>query len=207
MALTVKAQVCSLAASRCGDNGTVENIDEPRKPIEKLFAKWWLPSLEMALKEMKPSFATVRRLLPEDSATPEFGYSHQYEYPGDCLAFLGIGNIKDKDKNYTIENGYIMTDYSDDSLEGLPARMIVLVEDVSKFTPEFIEELTWFLATNVNMELTESVQRQSFLEQKLASIKPQCAGLDSQENFPVRKNTSKFKQARYNARVQEVNKL
>jgi len=198
---TVKSQICNLAASRCGQKGSVEDIDDPQKPIEITFAKWWLPSLEMALAEMKPSFATIRRYLSVNGDTPLFGYDSQYAYPSDCIAFLGIGDIKDKENNYTIEsddngNKYIRTDAYEDSDDGLPVRMVVLVTDVSRFSPEFIEELTWYLAVNVNMELTQDIQKQAYLDSVLDKRRPQCASVNSQENRPIRINRSKFKESR-----------
>jgi len=191
---TVKADICNLAGSRCGQNTTVEDIDSPDKPIEKIFAKWWIPSLMMALKEMKPSFAATRRYLTVDASTPEFGYSYQYAYPADCVAFLGIGDIQDKENSYTPEEGFIRTDaYAG---EPLPARMIILVNDVSKYTPEFVEALSWYLAANVNMEITKDVQKQIYLDAALDKRRPQCASVDSQENRPVRISRSKFKESR-----------
>jgi len=194
---TVKSDICNLSASRCGQKGTVEDIDDPNKPIEKTFAKWWLQSLEMALKEMKPSFATIRRYLTVNEVSPKFGYKNQYTYPSDCVAFLGIGNIQDKSNNYTIEDGFIRTDAYSGETGGLPVRMVVLIEDVSKFSPEFIEELSWYLAANVNMEITQDVQKQIYLDAALDKRRPQCASVNSQENRPVRISVSKFKQARY----------
>jgi len=193
---TVKADICNLGGSRCGQKTTVEDIDSPDKPIEKIFAKWWMPSLKMALKEMKPSFATIRRYLAVAASSPEFGYEDQYAYPADCLAFLGIGDIKDKENNYTIEAGFIRTDAYSGEDGGLPVRMVVLVEDVSKFTPEFVEALSWYLAANVNMEITKDVQKQIYLDAALDKRRPQCASVDSQENRPVRISRSKFKESR-----------
>jgi|GEM_PF-2033973 len=202
----VKAEVCNLAASRCGNKGSVENIDTPEKPIEKTCAKWWLPSLKMALKEMKPNFATTRRYLSSFQDAPAFGNETQYVYPADCMAFLGIGNIEDKLNNYTIEEGYIRTDAYDDSDDGLPVRMVILEEDVSKYTPEFIIELSWYLACNINMELTQDVQKQVYLYEMLDKRRPQCASVDSQENIPIRINTSKFKQSRTTSYPARTNK-
>jgi hypothetical protein len=200
---TVKADICNLAASRCGQKGTVEDIDTPSKPIEKTFAKWWIQSLEMALKEMKPSFATIRRYLTVNAVSPSFGYGDQYAYPSDCVAFLGIGDIKDKTNNYTIEDGFIRTDAYSGEDGGLPVRMVILIEDVSKFSPEFIEELSWYLASNVNMEITQDVQKQIYLDAALDKRRPQCASVNSQENRPTRISVSKFKQARYNSFPQQ----
>jgi len=52
--------------------------------------------------------------------------------------------------------------------------------------------LSWFLAYNVNMEITQDTQKQQYLEQKLLTIKREAAALNGLENRPIIKNSSKF---------------
>lgn len=199
MSLSVKSQVCNLALSRLGAYGSIENIDTPQKPAEVVCSKWWGHARDMALKTIQPNFALTRRYISLNDEEPVFGYSYQYRYPSDCLHFIGIGDIKDKENNYTIESGedkrlYIRTNaYSG---EPLPCRFVRKVEDVSFYTPEFIEELSWFLAYCINMEITQDVQKQQYLEQIMIRKKQEAASLNALENIPVRINTCRFKEAR-----------
>jgi len=198
---TVKVEVCNLALSRCGSYGTVENIDTPTKNSEKICAKHWEISRQLALKTIMPNFAVSRRLLGRDAGVPAFGYAYQYSYPSDCLKILGIGNAEDKSKDYVIEAGsdgnqYIMTDLYDEDLSALPIRFISDVSDVSRFSPEFVDELSWFLAFNINMELTQDVQKQAYFDRLVAQKKNESMALNAQENPPVRINTNTFRMMR-----------
>lgn len=194
---TVKVEVCNLALSRCGSYGTIENIDTPTKASEKICAKHWEISRQLALKTVMPNFAISRRLLGRDSGVPAFGYAYQYSYPSDCLKVLGIGNAEDKSKDFVIEAGsdgnqYIMTDLYNADTDALPIRFIADVSDVSRFSPEFVDELSWFLAFNINMELTQDVQKQAYFDKKVQDKINSAAALNSQENPPVRINSKSF---------------
>lgn len=200
MGVQGKTDICNLALSKLGNKGSVENIDTPEKPLEIIFSKWYEVAKEMALKTIKPNFAISRRYLALSSVDPEFGYSNQYRYPSDCLAVLGIGNINDKENNFSIESGtdenlYIITNSYDG--ESLPLRFIRNVSDVTRFSIEFVEEFSWFLAYLTNMEITQDPQKQAFLEQIIDKKKREAGSLNSMENRPIRKNISHFKQAKY----------
>lgn len=186
----VKEQIANLALGRIGNNGSVENLTTQLKPIEKTMEKWFNQSNRMALKSLKPNFAKKRKYIAVSTEAPAFGYTYQYKYPNDCIDILGLGNIEAKDNDYAIEGGFIMTNNTNG--EALPIRYIADISDVSKFPPEYVELLSWFLAYNVNMEITQDVQKQQYLEQKLLMIKREAAALNGIENKPIIKNTSKF---------------
>lgn len=197
-----KNSICNLALSRLGNKSSIEDIDSPKKPAEFVFAKWWEASRRLALKEMIPSFARSRRKISSDADAPEFGYTTRFAYPSDCVRVLGFGEIKDKQNTYAVEEGWILTDdYDTDSDDNiyLPLRFVKDVTDTTKYTPEFIEALSWYLAYVTNMEITQDSQRQVLIEKVINGKKAQLAGIDSQENMPIRINQSKFKLARTSA--------
>jgi len=195
-----KNSICNLALSRLGNKSSIEDIDSPKKPAEFVFAKWWDASRRLALKELMPSFAKTRRKIAKDAETPEFGYSARFAYPSDCIRVLGFGEIKYKQNTYSIEGGWILTDdYSTDDDDNiyLPLRFVKDITDTTKYTPEFVEGLSWYLAYVANMEITQDLQKQTLIEKVINSKKAQSAGIDSQESMPIRINQSKFKLARY----------
>lgn len=197
--MSTKAFACNLAMSRLGNYGSIENIDTPIKPTEIVFAKWWEHSKEVALKTIKPNFALERVKLAKDATAPAFGYSTRFAKPADCLAVLGFGQVQEKRKEYAIEGGWILTEDYDTDTDGnitLSLRYVKNVDDVSAFDPEFMEELSWFLAYNANMEITQDDEKQVYLEKVINSKKAEAAALASQENPPIRINKSKFIQAR-----------
>ncbi len=185
--MVVKEQIANLTLSRIGNFGSVENLTTPKKSVEIVMDKWFEQSNRMALKSLKPNFAKARKYIAVSSVTPAFGYSYCYAYPSDCVDVLGFGDINAKLNNYVIEGEYIYTNAYKG--EALPLRYIKEITDVSKFTPEYIELMTFFWAYNVNMEITQDTQKQNYLEQKLKMIKMEASALNAMENKPIVINT------------------
>lgn len=207
--MSSKVIMCNLGLSHLGNYGSLENIDTPRKPAEIVFAKWWDTARRMALKEIIPHFALDRRVLAPDAIAPAFGYSTRFAYPSDCVRVLGFGEIQAKENNYSVEGGFILTDcFDEDEDENvtLNLRFVKDVDDVTLFTPEFIDAFAWFLAYNTNMEITQDMDKQVYLEKIINSKKTQAGGINSQENPPIRINNSKFRQARTSTPVSNYEK-
>lgn len=197
-----KIEICNLALSRLGGMASVENIDAPEKETEVVCSKWYNTSRKTALRQMMPSFAKKRDCWVQASYTPAFGYKYAYKYDSKCLKLLGIGNLYEKDNDYVIEDGFVLTNtfYKD----GLPVRYIYDVEEVSKFTDDFVSLFAWFLARDVCLELTESPEKFSMLENILPMKIAEVCGVDSQENRPIRVERSNLKAARLGLRYNEV---
>ena len=189
-------EICNLALNELGDRGSVENIAVPKKPVERIFARWYHVIRQMALKEQMPNFALARRLVAQDlNKTPDFGYSYAYEYPQDCVRFLGIGEQAEKENNYSIENNAILTDldYVDD---GLPIRFIIDETDVTKFSSEFVLVISKMLAYATCYEITQDDQKKLIIEKDLKILKVSASALSGMENRPIRINNSKFSKSR-----------
>jgi hypothetical protein len=198
-----KTEICNLASSRLGGMGSVENIDNPDKETEVVYSKWYDVSRRTALRQMMPSFAKKREKWAQVSSyVPAFGYKYAYKYSSKCLKLLGIGNLYEKDNNYAVEDGYILTNeyYKD----GLPVRYIQDVEDVSKFTDDFVSLFAWFLARDVCLEITDSPEKFSMIENILPLKIAEVCGVDAQENRPIRIERSNLKAARLGLRYNEV---
>jgi len=204
MPVASKVSICNQALSRLGQYGSIENIDTPTKPTEITCALWWDTAREMALKIVKPNFALRRRYIAVSTDTPIFGYTYQYRYPSDCIHFLGIGEINDKENNYIIEAGtdgelYIQTDaYAG---EPLPCRFVIDVPTVSRWTPEFVYDMAWFLGECINMQTTGDVSKQNIMQALIDKRNLQASSLNAMENRPIRKNVCHFAEARINGFV------
>jgi len=189
-----KSEICNLALSRLGNFGDISDIDTPTNSQEQVFAKWYDVIRQKVLKSMVPNFAMRRRTVAQLATTPAFGYGYAYEYPDNCLKVLGIDESQEKKNDYAIENNQILTD--ENAEDGLPIRYIFDEEDVSKFTDDFVMLLSWELANNVCMEITQDLERQTYIEKVLPRKRAEVGAVDSQENRPIRVNRSKFRQAR-----------
>lgn len=193
--MEVKTQVANLALARLGNKGSVENMDNPQKQVEIVCSKWWDVSRKTALRYMMPSFARKRvKLAQDDSYNCAFGYTKAYLYPNDMIKLLGIGNINEKTNDYAVEDGHILT--NDMYEDGLPVRYVANVEDVSKFTPDFIELFSWVLARDIAPELEYSTEQFQLIEKILPEKIMEYCAVDAQENKPIRVSHSNLQMAR-----------
>ena len=192
---TSAEQIANLALSLLGNYGSIESIETPIKPAEVVFAKWWDLARQTAIKELKPNFALERAYVSKDaSGSPAFGYTYRYRKPTDSLAVLGLDEVRKKRNVYSVEGDYILTD--EFLGEALPLRYVKDVTDITKFTPEMVNLMAFYLAYFGNMEITQDLQKQVSLEKLLPIKKSQASAINGQENRPIRITNSKFKQAR-----------
>lgn len=198
--MNAKTEICQLSQSRLGNISLVSDIDNPETPAEKAYAKWYDVCREDLLKTLMPNFALCRVIAPKLDEKPAFGWNFAYQYPNDCLKVLGIGETQNKENNYAVETlpSGNMAVLSDDELSyGMPLRYIRNIENVGKFSPEFVMLLSWALAYNTCIEITKDYDKLSYIEKVMPSKLSSASSVNAQENKPVRVNTSKFKQARY----------
>lgn len=187
--------ICNLALNHLGNHtDLVSNIDTPTTDKEKTFALWYDVTRQSLLRETIPHFAMRRIETAKLLTTPLFGYAYEYEYPNKALRILGVGNVEDKENNYSIENNKILTD--EDYDDGLPVRYIYDEDDVVKFTPEFKVLLSLELAKNGCLPLGEDAQKLVAVNNEIPRFKAMVCSIATQENKPIRKSTSRFKSAR-----------
>lgn len=190
-----KNELCNLAISRLGNYGTINDIDQPVTDKEITFALWYDVSRQTFLKLTMPNFALARRRVAlVVGVVPAFGFKNVYERPSDCLKLLGIGEIDEKRNNYVMEGEYIYTDeyYTD----GLPLRFVRDITDVTKMSPEFKVEFSWYLAGDVAMPITQDVNKVKLIEELLPSKISIMSGINAQENMPIRISRSRFRESR-----------
>jgi len=191
---TSKVDICNMALNTLGDFGSVTNIDDGTEDNELTFKVWYDNSRQALLRNTMPNFALKRAIVAQLVAEPVFGYAYGYQYPSDCLKLLGIGNIEDKQNNYTVEAGVIYTD--DNYEDGMPIRYLVDEKDVTKFTSDWSELLSLYLAVNVCLPITQDDGRRERLQASLPLKMSTVGSLNSQENSPLRLSRSRFKAAR-----------
>lgn len=201
MSITSKVDICNMALGHMGNKDTVSDIDQPVNNKEIVFKLWYDIARQTTLKLAMPNFALRRRLLAEiTNETVAFGYDHIYEYPADCLKVLGIGNVAERENNYSVEGNRILTNEVYD--DGMPIRFIADVTDVSKFSAEFKLLFSWCLARLTVMPITQDARKQAELEAKLPKELSSASALNAQENRPIRLSHSRF----LNARMYDVSR-
>lgn len=209
MAINTKIDICNLAIGLLGNYPDIENIDTPEDGVEATCALWYDVTRQKLLRLLIPNFSMSRRIVSQLSSTPDFGYAYAYEYPNDCLRVLGFGDIDAKDKEFVIEsmNNITTIQLDDDLTEGLPLRFIQDVTDVGRFSSEFKILLSKALAVNIAPNLTQDMKKAQIIEASLPSAISEASGINAQENPPIRKSDSKFRQARYAPATRNNQKL
>lgn len=193
-ALTSKVDLCNLALSCLGNRDTINNIDEPTTEKEKVFALWYDVTRQALLREVIPSFATDRVAVARLSASPVFGYAYAYEYPAYALRILGVGNVEDKQNNYSVEAGKICTD--EDYTDGMEVRFIRDETDVTRFPPDFKILFAHVLAERVAVDIKSDATLKNAIQQQIIPLKASVGAINAQENRPIRISMSRFRTAR-----------
>ena len=177
--------ICNLALSELGSSITVENIRNPRKPVEAIFSTRYDNSRRYSLKLITPMVTTI----------VTDGFTYAYRIPSDSVGVLGIGTIQDRLNNYTIEGNILYTDeYSE---TGITLRYMKDEKDVTKYSPEFIRIFSLILAKDVCMQILQSNEKLAYLDQRLTTEMSCSASMNSQENRPIKINRSKFEKSKF----------
>ena len=186
-----------MTLGRLGNYGTISDIDSPQNDKETVFSLWYDVTRQTLLKEVMPNFAITRKResLLGTNTDDDFGYEFYYAYPNDCLRLLGVGNIKDKKNDYTVENGRIYTGEEYES--GLPIRYVKDVKDVSLWDSAFKELMSYGLAKNVCLSITQDTNKLQMMDALYQKAMIGITSFNAQENRPIRISYSKFKASRY----------
>lgn len=113
------------------------------------------------------SFARKRAQLAADTATPDFGYSYQYELPVDCLRVLPGRSVTD----WQIEGTHILTD------DGAPLEVVYVkkVTDPNEMDSLFREvlaaRLAWELAEVITQSNTKKAEVAAEYREAIAKAK------------------------------------
>lgn len=204
MSINSPEDICNMALGRLGITKTITNITTGTTVEEKVCGLWYDISRETTLKQAIPNFALGRVNLAVLDETPAFGWSSAILYPSNCLKVLGIGEVQNKRKNISIENGRIYTELDGDNLE---LRFIKNIKDVTKFYPDFKMLLSYVLADNICMSITQSLEKANYMSMKAKSELSSSSAMNAQENPPIRINYSRFKASRLGGKTTFTEKL
>ena len=189
-----KVDIANLSLGRLGDKNSIEDIDNPTNQTELIINRWYDISRRSALRRMMPSFARTRGLWALSDYKPAFGYKYAYLYPNDCLKVIGIGDADDFTDDYSVENGYILT--NTDYNGALQVRYVKDVKDISRFDDNFIELFSLMLAYNIAPEITESSQIITMLDNAIRFKTAEFTAVSGQENKQIILKHSRLGMAR-----------
>ena len=146
--------ICNLSLSHLGDEATVTSIDPPEGSPQAAHCKtFYTIARDQLLEEHAWSFATKRVALAQISSATPSEWSYAYAAPADLLGSSSIlnifsdGNFTGKGDDFIIEttdaNGIVI--YT--NTETAYCRYVKKVTDTTKFTPMFVNTLSYLLAS------------------------------------------------------------
>jgi len=107
--------------------------------------------VEDVLRAHPWNFAITRQQLARLSSTPIFGYTYEFQLPGDCMRVIEVNNGSFVITNYKIEGRKILTDY-----DTLYIKYLGNVTDPNQYTSQFIMLLSTRLAAELAYAITNN---------------------------------------------------
>jgi len=189
-----EVDICNLAMARNGDEASVVSIDPPDGSAQAAHCARFYPMVRDALLQAHPwTFAKRRARMAERSELPDgvSGWAHSYALPSQCLRVMYVlppdaadDELYDAQQEFSQETDQdgeqvVLTD-----CESAVAVYIRRVSDPTKFSPLFIEALSWRLAGAVAGPLIKGpagVQQALRCEQMAANLLKSATALDSNQ--------------------------
>jgi hypothetical protein len=149
-----KVNICNLALSHLGDEGTVSSIDPPEGSAQAEHCAMWYPvARDVMLESHDWWFATRRKTLVlfDPDVVEAHNWSFAYALPNNCLAVRsvtrpGASTLADSE-DFELESrddgsGVVYTNAEEASI-----RYIVRADDPAKYPGLVTEALSWLLAS------------------------------------------------------------
>jgi len=124
------------------------------------------PAVAALLRAHVWNFAKARANLPAMAENPAFGYTTQYQLPGDCLRVVRVGqylHALGTTGYYSIEQGRILINQTGP----LPVQYVQMVDDAARFDALFVDVLAVRLALDACERLTQSNTKKQILREEL----------------------------------------
>lgn len=153
--------ICNLALGHLGDRATVASLDPPEGSAQAEHCARFYPLARDTLLEMHAwNFATKRATLAQLNSTVE-AWAYSYATPTDAIKLLYVlpsYTTTDNELVYNSDSTYIPhpfvrevnetgADVVYTNVEDAVLRYIARVTDTTRFSPLFVQTLSWHLAS------------------------------------------------------------
>ncbi len=170
--LSTKLDIYNMALSMLGE-ATITSLTANTKAVSLLNSIYTLVR-DDCLRDHHWNFATLREALTEDTATPAFGYAHQFVMPVACLKLI---STDPEEAVYELENNLLLTDEDTISI-----RYVSRVTQESVFDVKFTQFFATRLAAKICYNLTASASREEGLYALAAKELAGAKAVDGQED-------------------------
>lgn len=187
-----EVDICNLALDHLNVDA-ISTITNPTDKVGKLCARWYDNTRKSVLRMHTWNFAMKRASIAKDVAVPTHGYSTQYSLPADYIRIVSIGenNIY---RDYAIEGTKLLI--NETNAGSLDIRYVYDNKNVEQYDPLFVEFFALSLAHNLAYPLSGNITVMRAIEALKLEKQRAALGVDGQERKPVRRERSRFKDAR-----------
>lgn len=169
--------ICNLALAAIGRGAQITSLDEASQAARACKLRYPY-ARDAVLRAYDWNFAAKRAELPKNATAPAFEYANAYDLPADCLIVRSV--YDGEAEKWVVEGRQILTDMGDPIFIKYTQR----VEDPAQFDPLFVEALAQRIASDIAVQLSESVSRSQGLWQVYQAKLIEARRRDAQEGQP-----------------------
>jgi hypothetical protein len=169
--------ICNMALAEIGRGAQITSLDEASQAARACKLRYPY-ARDACLRAYDWNFAARRAELAKNATAPAFEFANAYDLPSDCLL---VRSVLDGDgERWVVEGRQILTDMGDPIF----VKYTALVTQTASFDPLFVEALSARVASDIAVQLSESVSRAQGLWQVYQSKLVEARRRDAQEGQP-----------------------
>ncbi len=178
--------ICNLALGLVGVAPIASLDDESR--VAQLCNVSFAAARDAVLEARPWSFAMKRRTLPADANAPDWGPGKRFPLPAVVLRVVEASNGDQPLEDWRVEDRAVLTDFAGP----VKVRAIEQVDDVSKFSPGFVQALAAYLGYVLAVPLTESRTLKADLWQEYQARLKDAGALDGMQGRSKQRMTASW---------------
>ncbi|MBP6014415.1 MAG: hypothetical protein KBA31_19460 [Alphaproteobacteria bacterium] len=169
--------ICNLALAEIGRGAQITSIDEASQAARACKLRYPY-ARDAVLRAYDWNFAARRAELAKNAVAPAFEYANAFDLPADCLLVRSV--VDGEAERWVVEGRQILTGMGDP----IRIKYTALVSDAARFDPLFVDALSARIASDIAVQLSESVSRAQGLWQIYQSKLVEARRRDAQEGQP-----------------------
>ena len=171
--------IANMALAAIGRGAQITSLDEASQAARACKLRYPY-ARDAVLRAYDWNFAAKRAELAKNALKPAFEYANAYDLPADCLLVRSV--FAGETEKWVVEGRQILTDMGDPIF----VKYTSLVTDAARFDPLFVEALAARIASDIAVQLSESVSRAQGLWQVYQMKLIEARRRDAQEGQPER---------------------
>lgn len=187
--------ICNMALAEIGRGAQITALDEASQAARACKLRYPY-ARDAVLRAYDWNFAARRVEIAKNPVAPPFEYANAYDLPADCLLVRSV--FDGEAEKWVVEGRQILTDMGDPIF----VKYTALVTDVGQFDALFVEALSARIASDIAVQLSESVSRAQGLWQVYQAKLVEARRRDAQEGQPEQLPRGAWLDARVDGGVQ-----